>query len=289
MHKHFIQLLCANDQMMEELSRKECTFAYTDACPSELLHNSYEEYLCIGLINFLYIDKGALNKFNQFKKTRGIKRRLNVQKYMIEAIQKGQIVLGGVINWNYRDEALRNGEKILAECGIPSSKREYDEIIQIGNETLSYGHAVSLGWYSFVLALFLKQLGVFAKVEQKNTAMILIDLLPGDNEHWRRNLDVVRFISNYTELKEFQRDSLRKNSLSKIGYGYGIKDGSTKNLKNDFEYTIVDWIVQSFHSFVLYKMKNLESGSKEYQLSELARYLLNSEVFKMPRPIVLKD
>lgn len=274
---------------MEELSRKECTFAYTDACPSELLHNSHEEYLCIGLINFLYIDKGTLSKFSQFKKTRGTERRLKVQRYIIEAIKKELIVLGGVINWNYRDEALQNGEKILAKTGILSSKGKYDEMIQIGNETLSYGHAVSLGWYSIVLALFLKQLGVFAKVERKKMAMILIDLLPGDNEHWRRNLDVVRFITNNTELKEFQRDSLRKNGFTKIGYGYGIKDGSTKNLKNDFEYTIVDWIVQSFHSFILYKMKNLESESKEYQLSELARYLLNNEVFKMHDPIVLKD
>ncbi|MCF8297995.1 MAG: hypothetical protein K9J13_10660 [Saprospiraceae bacterium] len=272
---------------MEELTRREFTITYTDACPSELLHNSSEKYLCIGMVNYFNIDRLSLINISQFKKIRGIERKLKNQQYIIERIENDSIALTGLINWNYRKQALENGKLFLEQANIIPIDNDYSKSVCIDKEILSYGHAVSLSWYSIVLATFLKQIGAFAKWENKENAILLIDLLPGDNIDIRRNLNVVRYITNNSELKEFQYDAIKNYNLSKIGYGYGIKDGSTKSLKNDFEYTIIDWIVQSFNSLIKFEKEKLEKSSSEFQMSELARYLIDKGNFKISDAIGL--
>jgi len=272
---------------MNQLSSKEYAMSYVDASPSELLHNSNEKYICISLVYYFYLKRSKLKRISQFKKTRGLKRKLNTQKYIIESIEKKLIAPVGLSNWNYREIALKNGKHILKEANIVTNQKEYHETITIGNEQLSYGHSISLGWYSVVLATFLSQVGKIAKIENKNNAVIFLDLLSGDKINNLRSFNVVEYIIDNSELSNFQIETIKNNNLDKLGFAYGTKNGTTKEIKNDYEYVITDWIVQSFHSLLKYEKGNLEKTSEEYQLSELAKYLLNKGVFIIKNAIDL--
>ena len=260
---------------------KEYALGYADASPSELLHNSDSKYICIALVYFFYTKRSQLRKISQFKKTRGIKRKLQTQRYIIDSIENGLIAPMGISNWNESGVALENGKYILKEAGIVTDEKDFSDLIEISEQRLSYGHCVSLGWYSIVLSTFLKQIGQIAKIENKTKVAILLDLLPGDRIHNLRSFNVVEKIIDKSVLEEFQLEAIEENGLEIMGYAYGLKDGTTKGIKNDFEYVITDWIVQSFYSLLIYEKENLEKSSDEYQLSELAKYLIDKGVFKI--------
>jgi hypothetical protein len=272
---------------MNQLSTKEYAISYADASPSELLHNSTEDFICIAMVYFFHVKRTKLRNISQFKKTRGLKRKLQTQKYIIESIESGLIAPMGTSNWNHRIIALKNGKHILKSADIVKEEMDYSENVLIGTEKLSYGHCVSLGWYSVVLASFLKQIGQVAKIENKKNAAIFLDLLPGDNINSLKNFNIVQHIIDNSELVEFQLESIETNKLEKLGVAYGIKDGTTKGIKNDYEYVITDWIVQSFFSLLKYEKNNLDKSSDEYLLSELAKYLINKGVFKISNAIEL--
>lgn len=260
---------------------KEYALGYADASPSELLHNSDSKYICIALVYFFYTKRSQLRKISQFKKTRGIKRKLQTQKYIIDSIENGLIAPVGISNWNESSVALENGKYILKEAGIVTDEKDFSDLIEIGEHSLSYGHCVSLGWYSIVLSTFLKQIGQIAKIENKSKVAILLDLLPGDRIHNLRSFNVVEKIIDKSILEEFQMEAIEENGLEIMGYAYGLKDGTTKGIKNDFEYVITDWIVQSFYSLLIYEKEKLKKTSDEYQLSLLAKYLIDKGVFKI--------
>lgn len=263
------------------LSTKDYALGYVDASPSELLHNSDTNYICIAVVHFFFVNRVKLKKISQFKKTRGIKRKLKTQEYIINAIENNLIVPMGISSWNEREVALKNGKYIIDQAGIASKENDFSDLIDVGQEKLSYGHCVSLGWYSIILSTFLKQIGQIAKVTNKSKVAILLDLLPGDRINNLRSYNVVKEIIDKSVLEEFQFDAIDENKLEIIGYAYGLKDGTTKGIKNDFEYIITDWIVQSFYSLLLYEKDNLSKSSNEYQLSLLAKYLIDKRIFKI--------
>lgn len=260
---------------------KEYALGYVDASPSELLHNSKTKYICLTVVYFFSINKSQLIKISQFKKTRGLKRKLQTQKCIIDSIENGLIAPMGISNWNERKIALENGKYILNQAKIVTEEKDFSDLIEIGQEKISYGHCVSLGWYSIVLSTFLKQIGQIAKIENKSKVAILLDLLPGDRIHNLRSFNVVQEIIDKSVLEEFQFEAIKENKLEIIGYAYGQKNGTTKGIKNDFEYVITDWIVQSFYSLLIYEKENLDKSSNEYQLSFLAKYLMDKNVFKI--------
>lgn len=266
---------------MEEVDSKYFTITYADACPSELVHSSTDPFLSIGLIGYLRLERSSLRKLNQYKNTRGISRKLNTQEYIISTMKSGLIIPTGVVSWNKREIVIKNGEFILSKYNIAKKQESFKAIVELNGEQVSYGHLVSLAWYSMVLATFAKNIGVITKYEQKQNAIILIDLLPGDNQFVRRNLKLVRYIIDHSELIEFFDDVIIEHSLKKIGFGYGIKDNSTKVIKNDFEYVIVDWIVQSFNSLILYEKLKLGKETDVFKLSELARFLIDGKQVKI--------
>jgi hypothetical protein len=263
------------------LSRKDFTISYTDACPCELIHQTTHPYLSIALVNFWEVDRTRLRPILQFKKTRGLERRKKTQDYIINCIEKGIIVPLGVVSWNERQAALQSGRVILNKYNLVPFTDDLRAIVNIADEQLCYGHAVSLAWYSLALAIFAKNLGVMTKFERKVKAAILIDLLPGDNINFRKNLKLVNYIIDYSELSGFFTDTLKENGLDGIALAYGMKNDSTKAIKEDYEFTITDWIVQSFNSLILYEKFSLGKNSEEFELAKLAQYLLYKRSFKL--------
>jgi len=248
------------------LSRTEFTISYTDACPSELIHNTAHPYLSIALVNFWNVDRDQLRPISQFKKTRGSDRKIKTQDYIIECVEKGTIIPLGVASWNERASVLQSGRVILNKYGLVPFTDDLTSRVTLAGEQISYGHAVSLAWYSLALAMFSKNLSTMAKFEHKKKAAILIDLLPGDNVNFRKNLKIVNYIIDNSELGEFFLDSLKEHQMDGIGLAYGMKDGSTKAIKEDYEFTVTDWIAQSFNSLTLYEKIKLGKNSNEFQL-----------------------
>ena len=187
----------------EQLSPNEFAIAFVDTSPSELIHNSKEKYICIVLVYFFYIKRDKLTRLAQFKNTRTLKRKLQIQKYIIENIEKNLIAPTGILNFNYTNIALENGKNILKQIGI-TKEFYYSDRISIGNEKMTYGHSLSLSWYSIVLSRFLLYMGTIAKVENKKMVSILLDLLPGDNVDNFRNFNTIEYLINNTELEDFQ-------------------------------------------------------------------------------------
>jgi hypothetical protein len=265
----------------DQLSRKDFTISYTDACPSELIHNTHHPYLSIALVNFWEMDRTKLRSVLQFKKTRGLDRRIKTQDYIIDCVEKGIIIPLGVASWNERQAALQSGRVILNKYKLIPFCDNFSTPVTLAGEAISYGHAVSLAWYSLALAIFAKNLGTMTKFERKKKSAILIDLLPGDNINYRKNLKIVNYIVDHSELGDFFADAIRDNELEGIGLGYGIKNGSTKDIKEDYEFTITDWIAQSFNSLTLYEKFHLGKNSNEFQLAKLAQFLLYKGHFKL--------
>lgn len=264
-----------------QISDKDYTVGYVDASPSELLHNGTEDFLCIGFATYFHVDRSALKNISQFKKTRGLKRKLQTQNYIIENIITDKISPYGLVSWNYRDLALKNGAFILADAGIVSSGNDFAEQVMIGSHHVSFGLANSLAWYSIAISIFLKYMSQIAKVQEKKKVAMFLDLLPGDNSLNLRNFEIVEFIINNSKLEEFQTEAIEANGLEIIGYGYGEKDSSTRDLKNDYEFVVTDWILQSFYSLLKYEREKLDKSSEAYQLSKLAQYLLNDKRYEI--------
>lgn len=265
----------------DELESENFSLNYIDASPSELIHNSDEKFISIIFVHFFHISRNKLKQISQFKKTRGIKRKLQTQKYIIDSLDNNLINLCGISNWNLSEVALKNGAHILnLSMNVEKDKSLNDDIV-INGISVNYGLCVSLGWYSIVLASFMSQIGQIARVTNKKNAAILLDLLSGDSIFNFRNIKIVENIIDNSILSKFQTDAIQTNKLETLGFGYGQKNGNTKDLKNDFEYVIVDWIVQSFHSLLQFEKDNLNKDSEEYKLSELARYLIHKRKFRI--------
>ena len=275
------------DDKISEINSKHYTTAYVDACPSELIQNSTESFLCVGLTTFSHLNRKNLKPISQYKKTRGLKRKLQIQDYLIQKIKDEEILLTGVVCWNYQLTALKNGLLILNEAGLLTDENLTTEEISISDLNVKLGICISLSWYSVVISMFFKYLSQIAKIQKKKKVAIFLDLLPGDNLNSQKKFEIVEYLINNSRLSEFQTDAMTENNLEVIGYGYGMLEKSLRDFKNDYEFVITDWIISSFYSLVKYQQGNLNINSDEYQLSKLARFLLDEEIFTIRKPFKL--
>ena len=268
-----------------QISRSDHSICYVDTCPSERIVLDDNSILAFGLVNYLEIDRNQLKRISQFKKVRGLDRKIKIQRYLIEKIKERVIVPCGVIRWNYKSLSFKNGEFILYANNLIGKTESKQRKILIAEEHIKYNDLVSLAWYSLILSDFLKSAGSFAESEVKSGAIIFLDLLPGDNDQKHRNLKLINHIIHNSELIEFQNDVIQKNKVKNLGFGYGWKNRSTKELKMDFEYTICDWITNSFHSFISCKFCKMNSDKKYHtDQSQLAIFLMNEGLFKIKEP-----
>lgn len=275
---------------MEEVSREDHTLVFVDTSPSELIHNLTDKILIFTLINFHNIEFDHV-RIKQFKDTRTLDRKLKTQDYIINCFETGKIAAYGAIAWNTQKLALYNANVLLASQKLLTEAQLYNsERIQIADENVSVGHFLSLAWYSLVLSRLADTVAFMTKFEKKSKAVILLDLLPGDSLHSSRNLNIVRYIINNSILDGLFRDAITKNKLEHIGFGYGMKDGSTKELKNHPPLTITDWITQSFYSKLrCEKIIRDEHYDDNIKFSLLANYLMEKKLFLIAQPFTLKE
>jgi hypothetical protein len=275
---------------MQEFSRKDHTITFVDTCPSELIHTLTDKILVFSHINYDSIEIDQI-KLRQFKDTRTEDRKLKTQDYVINCFETKKITGYGVIRWNSQKIALGNAFNLLKfmNIQIPSGFSN-SERIEIAGEKVSVGHLLSLSWYSVLLSACAREIGVYTKVENKQKALILMDLLPGDSIQSSRNLNIVRFLIKNSVLDGMFSDVIKSKNLKHIAFGYGTKDGSTKDLKNSPPNTISDWITQSFYCKLrCEKIIKDEHYEMNLRFSKLANYLTDKKFFLVDKPFRLTD
>jgi len=272
-----------------ELERKTCTFSYVDVCPSELFHNTDSTHLAFVLTNFIHIEKPALNQIRQFKDTRGLDRRSKTMDYLINQIERNQILFMSIGYLTHKSVAFDNGKNFLLHHKLITEYTDNNVRVRINDFETSVGQLISLTWYSVMLSAFAKEVGTFIKFEKKGQGMIFLDLLPGDNQDDKRTkLEVMKYLTGHSELKSFFDEAVRDNGIERIGYGYGMKNNSTKDLKNDFEFVITDWIAQSLYCLNSKGLtKNEDEEKRNFELSKLANYLTKKGYLKVIPPVSL--
>jgi hypothetical protein len=275
---------------MQEFSRKDHTITFIDTCPSELIHTLTDKILIFSHVNYDNIEIDQI-KLRQFKDTRTEERKLKMQEYVINCFETKKITGYGVIHWNSQKIALANAFTLLRfmDIQIPNHFSNSDRI-DIAGENVSVGHLLSLSWYSILLSLCAREVSIYTKVENKQKALILMDLLPGDSIQSSRNLNIVRFIIKNSILDGMFSDAIKSKNLKHIAFGYGTKDGSTKDLKNSPTNTVSDWITQSFYCKLrCEKIVKDEHFEENLRFSKLADYLIEKKFFLVEKPFHLTE
>jgi hypothetical protein len=271
-----------------EVSRQGHAVLFMDTSPSELIHTLGDKILVQSLINYFDIDfdKVQILQYNDMR----MARKLAAQKRIIEGFEAGHIRGCGIITWNAQRLAMRNAMKFVVNAGYVSPQELIlEDRIQVAGEEISIGHFLSLAWYSIALATNFNHVAVLTKFERKSKAMILLDLLPGDSTTSSRNLNVVRHIVRNTDLNGLFGDVVQHHKVS-IGFGYGSRDGSTKELKREPPFCVSDWITHSFYAKL--RREKIVRDEKYEELepfTALADYLIEKGFFKVAQPIRFTD
>lgn len=275
---------------MQEFSRKDHTITFVDTCPSELIHTLSDKILIFSHINYDNIELDEI-KLRQFKDTRTDHRKLKMQDYIINCFESRKITGYGIIHWNSQRIALSNANALLKSIGLEISNRiRPSDRVDIAGENVSVGHLLSLSWYSVLLSLCAREISIYATVENKTKALILMDLLPTDSLLSSRNLNIVRFLIENSILDGMFSDAIKAKNLKHIAFGYGTKDGSTKDLKNSPTNTVSDWITQSFYCKLrCEKIVQDEFYNDNLKFSKLAEYLIEKKFFLIERPFRLTE
>ncbi len=275
---------------MQEFSRKNNTITFVDTSPSELIQSLADKILVFSHINYDNIDIDDI-QLRQFKDTRTIERKLKSQDYVIDCFEKRRISGYGTIKWNSQKLALFNATTLLVAYGfISSQKLTISDRVDIAGENVSYGHLLSLSWYSVLLSLCAREIAVWAKFEEKDKGLILMDLLPGDSTVSSRNLNIVRHLVKKSILDGLFEDAIKNHNLKHIAFGYGSIEGSTKALKNSPPNTISDWITQSFYcKLKCEKIIRDDSYETNIQYCKLADYLIDNKFFLIDKPFKLNE
>lgn len=275
---------------MQEFSRRDHTITFVDTCPSELIHTLADKILIFSHINFDNIELDEI-KLRQFKDTRTQERKLKMQDYVINCFETKKITGYGVIHWNSQKIALSNAYTLLKSLGFKADENiDPSDRVDIAGENISMGHLLSLCWYSVLLSLCAREISIYTKVENKNKAIILMDLLPGDSVNSSRNLNVVRYLIKHSILDGMFSDAVKAKKLTHIAFGYGSKEGSTKDLKNSPPNTILDWITQSFYCKLrCEKIIKDEFYEDNLKFSKLANYLIDKKFCLIENPFRLTE
>ena len=108
----------------------------------------------------------------------------------------------------------------------------------------------------------------------------------GDRIESSRNLNIVRHIIKHSILDGMLEDAIKSKQLSHIAFGYGSKEGSTKNLKNSPPSTVSDWITKSFYCKLrCEKIVADEFFESNIRFSKLADYLIEKTFFLINPPL----
>ena len=275
---------------MQDFSRKDHTITFVDTSPSELFHSLTDKILIFSHINYDNIEIDDI-QLRQFKDTRTPERKLKAQDYVIDCFEKRKVTGYGTIKWNSQKLALYNATTLLVSYGFISSRQfTISDRIDIANENVSYGHLLSLSWYSVLLSLCAREIAVWTKFEKKEKGLILMDLLPGDSIDSSRNLNIVRHLIKNSILDGLFEDAIKNNHLKHIAFGYGSKEGSTRDLKKSPPNTISDWITQSFYcKLKCEKIIKDDTYETNIQYSKLADYLVEKKFFLIDRPFTLNE
>lgn len=274
---------------MRDISRKDHTITFVDTSPSELIHSFSDKLLIFSHINFDNIEIENV-KLRQFKETRSVERKLKSQNYIIECFENKKVTGYGIIRWNTQKLALHNASTLLLSSDlITDSQLTNSERIDFAGENISVGHLLSLAWYSVLLSLCSKELSIWTKlVERKEKGLILMDLLPGDSIESSRNLNIVRYIIKNSILDTLFTEAMNDKKLKHLAFGYGSKEGSTKELKNSPPNTVSDWITQSFYCKLrCEKIIKDDSFDTNIRFANLADYLLEKKLFLIDKPFRL--
>jgi len=273
---------------MQEFSRKDHTITFVDTSPSELIHTLSDKILVFSHINYDNIEFDAI-KLRQFKETRTVERKLKMQDNIIDCFESKKITGYGTIRWNSQKMALSNATNLLISSSfITENELQSSERVDIAGENVSLGHLLSLSWYAILLSLCPREISIWIKVENKNKGMILMDLLPGDSINSSRNLNIVRYIIKNSILDGMFSDAIKAKNLKHIAFGYGSREGSTKDLKNSPPSTISDWITQSFYCKLrCEKIVKDEFFETNIKFSKLADYLIGKKFFLIDKPFRL--
>lgn len=152
---------------MQEFSRKDSTITFVDTSPSELIHSLADKILIFSHINYDNIEIDEI-QLRQFKDTRTTERKLKAQDYIIDCFEKRKIAGYGTVKWNTQKLALYNATTLLVASGFISSRQLIvSDRIDIAGENVSYGHLLSLSWYSVLLSLCAREIAVWIKFEKK--------------------------------------------------------------------------------------------------------------------------
>lgn len=276
--------------MMQEFSRRDHTITFVDTSPSELIHTLADKILVFSHINFDNIEFDEIN-LRQFKDTRTTERKLKAQDYVIDRFETNKITGYGIIRWNTQRLALSNATNLLISSGLlKSNNLKPSDRIDIAGENVSIGHLLSLSWYALLLSICSREVSIWTTVEKKIKAIILMDLLPGDSIDSSRNLNIVRYIIKNSILDGMFSDAIKAKKLKHIAFGYGSKEGSTKDLKKSPPSTISDWITQSFYCKLrCEKIIKDESYDTNIKFSKLADYLIEKKFFLIDKPFRLTE
>jgi hypothetical protein len=274
---------------MQEFSRRDNTISFVDTSPSELIHSLSDKILIFSHINYANIEIDDI-KLRQFKDIRK-ERKLKAQDYIINCFENRKIAGYGTVKWNTQKLALYNATTLLVAYGFISSRQlTITDRIDIAGENVSYGHLLSLSWYSILLALCSREIGVWTNFEKKDKGLILMDLLPGDSINSSRNLNIVRHLIKNSILDGLFKDAIKNNNLKHIAFGYGSKEGSTKDLNNSPPSTISDWITQSFYcKLKCEKIIKDDTYETNLQYAKLANYLIDNKLFLVDKPFTLTE
>ncbi|MFN3794888.1 MAG: hypothetical protein ACK4RX_09500, partial [Chitinophagaceae bacterium] len=101
-------------------------------------------------------------------------------------------------------------------------------------------------------------------------------------------LNIVRHLIKKSILDGLFEDAIKNNHLKHITFGYGSKEGSTRDLKNSPPSTVSDWITQSFYcKLKCEKIIRDESYENNAQYTKLADYLIDKKFFLVDKPFTL--
>jgi len=272
--------------MDENISAKEVSLSFFDACPSELFFYSDSEYITHTGVHYFMIYKPGLKKIPQFKNSRGLNNKLKWIAYLIENIENKKIRFYCRAINTKKSIGLENGFNFLLKEGIISSVNNIDinQKVKYKDNEISIKNLITLSWYAISLILISQKLAIISKNENKRKFAFLLDLLPTDSVLSTKNFKIFKSLVFDSHLYNYLQEDLRENQLERFGIAYGHDNGSTRKIKNWHEYVITDWIVHCIN----YSANNKNVHSEKEKFIEFVKYLTSKKMLDILESPLIK-
>lgn len=262
------------------LSARDTVLAYVDSTPSELFMKDLSGKTIFTMVIIPPFKRENLQSLGQFKNSRS-KRRGRKIDALIKDIKEEKIefiasatVVDKITALQSAKNFLRNNKILTLE--IPNLNHE----LNLFGHTMSYGKLLCLTWYSICLYTRSSPILHIAGIAQKQAAAI-IDLLPGDNSQYTRNLHLITAIADNSELRSSNLQEMKKLKVSNFGivYGTGIQGTNFEPMKQTYELCLTDWISHS-----LYEKFSIGGDA---EVAKLANYLLEKGNLKIQKDFLI--